>query len=157
MIEETKQFQFLQFNSNDINFMLLTNGWCGYIYIYIYNIQVHIRKKGQQTVQNMLSCITSKIPEQNIYQAAVIWVILLQLHKLQVIRKQYFCRKVYTKTWLHPSHNLKALFYYIPVHNLHYNATAETKTACYKMCTSYSTIRMKVSFLSLYKIHVLKT
>jgi len=34
------------------------------------NIQAHIRKKGQQPVQNILSCITSKIPEQNIYQAA---------------------------------------------------------------------------------------
>jgi hypothetical protein len=34
------------------------------------NIQAHIRKKGQQPVQNMLSCITSKIPEQSIYQAA---------------------------------------------------------------------------------------
>jgi hypothetical protein len=122
-----------------------------YIYTHTYNIQVHIRKKEQQTVQNMLSCITSKIPEQNIYQAAVIWVILLELHELQVIQKQYFCRKMYSKTWLHPSHNLKALFYYISVHNLHYNTTAETKTACYKMCTSYSTIRMKVSWLPLYK------
>jgi hypothetical protein len=68
------------------------------VVLYIYNIQVYIRKKGQQIVQNMLSCITSKIPEQNIYQAAVIWVILLELHELQVIQKQYFCRKMYTKT-----------------------------------------------------------
>jgi hypothetical protein len=44
----------------------------GFIYIYIKNIQVCIRKKGQQTVQNMFSCITSKIPEQ-IYISSCKW------------------------------------------------------------------------------------
>lgn len=63
----------------------------------LYNIQVRIRKKGQQTVQNMLSCIKVKFPSKIYIELQVIQVILQVFHELQVIQKQYFCRKMYTQ------------------------------------------------------------
>jgi hypothetical protein len=63
----------------------------------LYNIQVHIRKKGQKSVQNMLSCIKVKFLSKIYIELQVIQVILQVLHELQVIQKQYFCRKIYTQ------------------------------------------------------------
>jgi len=66
------------------------------------NIQVHIRKKGQQPVQNLLSCITSKIPEQNIYQAASDLGNTTGTSRASGHKKQYFCRKMYTQNNVFP-------------------------------------------------------
>lgn len=144
-----------------------------FLHIYIYKTYKYVlEKKDNKMFRTSLAALQVKFLSKIYIKLQVIWVILQVLHELQVIQKQYCCRKMYMQNNVFPfyftsektvtkhdyntSHNLKALSYRIPVCNLHYDATAETKIACYKMCTSYSTIGMKVSWLPLYK-HVLKT
>lgn len=145
-------------------FMLITNGWW-WLYTQIY--KYILEKKDNNLFRTCLAALQVKFLSKIYIKLQVIWVILQVLHELQVIKNNISAEKctrkiMYfhfflnfrancSKTWLHTSHNLKAMSYHIPVHNLHQNATAETKIACYKMCTSYSTIRMKVTWLPLYK------